>query len=271
MRQLTILVPYQNRKSYLDVFLSEVPKYLERVNGITDYSIYVAEQQSPDRFNLALSRNVAALAALSDGVAGYLVFHDVDIIPVDHIDYGPCGFNVSWFLSAGSCKIEAADFVKANGYNPDFVGWGDEDVEFYHRLIYMGSDLRQWHRLPESQEAVAINLEWPEMSDDKSLVWSKSYFGYKTTGPRFVSYRGAASDREFERYNKFADFLDAGQQARNHELCNWMRAFSAAEKSSYIARNGLNRVRLNRAVRRTCGRIRWISYQTEDVLVPSAL
>jgi hypothetical protein len=61
MRQLTILVPYQNRKSYLDIFLSEVPKYLERVNGITDYAIYVAEQQSPDRFNLALSRNVAAL------------------------------------------------------------------------------------------------------------------------------------------------------------------------------------------------------------------
>jgi beta-1,4-galactosyltransferase 1 len=270
MRQLTILVPYQNRKSYLDIFLSEVPKYLERVNGITDYAIYVAEQQSPDRFNLALSRNVAALAALSDGVAGYFVFHDVDIIPLSHIDYGPRGFNVTWFLSAGSCKIAATDFVKANGYNPDFVGWGDEDVEFYHRLSYMGSDFREWHRISESRQAVAINLEWPEMSDDEALVWSKRYFGYETMGPRFVSYRCPANDRKFNRYDKFTDFWGAGQQERNHDLWNWMRALPGGEKSSYIGRNGLNRVRLNRAVRRTWGRIRWISYQTEDVLVPRA-
>jgi len=68
--QLAILVPYRNRERYLDIFLSEVPKYLERVNGITDYMIYVAEQQSQDLFNLALSRNVAARAALDDGVFG---------------------------------------------------------------------------------------------------------------------------------------------------------------------------------------------------------
>jgi len=29
---------------------------------------------------------------------------------------------VAWFLSAGSCKVMVADFVKANGYNPVFVG-----------------------------------------------------------------------------------------------------------------------------------------------------
>jgi N-terminal domain of galactosyltransferase len=96
---------------------------------------------------------------------------------------------VTWFLSAGSCKITATDFVKANGYNPDFVGWGDEDVEFYHRLSYLGSDLREWHRIPESRQAVAINLEWPELSDDEALAWSKRYFAYETSGPRFVSYR----------------------------------------------------------------------------------
>jgi hypothetical protein len=68
--QLAILVPYRNRKAYLDIFLREVPKYLERANGISDYVIYVAEQQSQDLFNLALSRNVAARAALDDGASG---------------------------------------------------------------------------------------------------------------------------------------------------------------------------------------------------------
>src|SRR5262249_25482805 len=176
--RLAILVPYRNRKAYLDIFLREIPAYLERANGINDYAIYVAEQQSPDRFNLALSRNVAARAALDDGASGYFVFHDVDIIPLHGIDYRPRGFNVAWFLSAGSCKVTTTDFVKANGYNPAFVGWGDEDVEFYHRLRHLGGDLREWHRLPESRLAVAINLEWPELPDDEALAWSRRYFGY---------------------------------------------------------------------------------------------
>ena len=72
--ELAILVPYRNRQAYLDIFLREVPKYLERANGISDYVIYVAEQQSQDLFNLALSRNVAARAALDDGMFGYFVF-----------------------------------------------------------------------------------------------------------------------------------------------------------------------------------------------------
>jgi hypothetical protein len=119
---LAILVPYRNRKRYLDIFLREVPSYLERKNGISNYTIYVAEQQSQDSFNLALSRNVAALAALDDGASGYFVFHDVDVIPLCGVDYRPHSFNVAWFLSAGSCKMTAADFVRANGYNPEFVG-----------------------------------------------------------------------------------------------------------------------------------------------------
>ena len=87
--RLVILVPYRDRKNYLDILLREVPCYVERANGISDYAIYVAEQQGEDLFNLALSRNVAARAALDDGVSGYFVFHDVDVIPVCGVDYGP--------------------------------------------------------------------------------------------------------------------------------------------------------------------------------------
>jgi len=93
--QLAILVPYRNRKAYLDIFSREVPAYLERANGISDYAIYIAEQQSQDLFNLALSRNVAARAALDDGMSGSFVFHDVDIIPLSGVDYGPRSFNVA--------------------------------------------------------------------------------------------------------------------------------------------------------------------------------
>jgi hypothetical protein len=262
--QLAILVPYRNRKSYLDIFLREVPRYLERANGISDYVIYVAEQQSQDLFNLALSRNVAARAALDDGASGYFVFHDVDVIPLCGVDYGPRSFNLAWFLSAGSCKVMVADFVRANGYNPDFVGWGDEDVEFYHRLEHVGSEVREWHRIAESRQAVIVNLEWPEMSEDEALSWSRRYFGHEASGPRFVPYR--TSCRSFQRYDKSRDFLGPGQQQRNHTLWDRMRALPADKKTSYIARTGLNRVRVDRAVRLIQDRIRWIKYQTADVL-----
>jgi N-terminal region of glycosyl transferase group 7/N-terminal domain of galactosyltransferase len=263
-RELAILVPYRNRKGYLDIFLREVPRYLERVNGISDYAIYVAEQQSQDLFNVALSRNVAARAALDDGTFGYFVFHDVDVIPLCGVDYGPRSFNVAWFLSAGSCKVMVADLVRANGYNPDFVGWGDEDVDFYHRLEHVGCEVREWHRIPESRQAVIVNLEWPEMSDDEALLWSRGYFGHEASGPRFVPYRTGC--RSFERYDKSRDFLGLGQQERNHALWNRVRALPPAEKTSYIARTGLNRVRIERAVRSTQDRVRRIKYQTEDVL-----
>jgi hypothetical protein len=263
--QLAILVPYRNRKRYLDIFLREVPSYLEHANGISDYVIYVAEQQSQDLFNLALSRNAAARAALDDGASGYFVFHDVDVIPLCGVDYGPRDFNVAWFLSAGSCKVMVADFVRANGYNPDFVGWGDEDVEFYHRLERVGCGVREWHRLPESRQAVIVNLEWPEISDEAALSWSRRYFGHEASGPRFVPYRARCPS--FERYDKSRDFLGLGQQERNHALWNRVRALPSGDKTSYIARNGLNRVSIDRAVRSTQDRIRWIKYQTGDVLI----
>jgi hypothetical protein len=265
-RELAILVPYRNRKGYLDIFLREVPSYLERVNGISDYRIYVAEQESQGLFNLALSRNAAARAALDDGASGYFVFHDVDVIPLCGVDYGPRSFNVAWFLSAGSCKVMVEDFARANGYNPDFVGWGDEDVEFYHRLEHVGCEVREWHRMPESRQAAVVNLEWPELSDEEALSWSRRYFGHEASGPRFVPpYK--AGYPGFERYDKSRDFLGLTQQERNHALWNRVRALPPGDKSSYIARNGLNRVRVDRAVRSTQDRIRWIRYQTEDVLV----
>ena len=45
-----------------------------------------------------------------------------------------------------------------------------------------------------------------------------------------------------------------------------MRTLPPEEKTSYIARNGLNRVRVDRAVRLAECRVRWIKYRTGDVL-----
>ena len=234
--RLAILVPYRDRARYLEVFARALPEYLERVNGIHDYAIYVAEQESPDLFNLSLSRNVAACAALADGGFDTFVFHDVDIIPVAGIDYRPRPFNVAWFLSAGSCKVGVSDFVRSNGYNPSFVGWGDEDVEFYHRLETVGATARDWRRSPESRAAVAMNLDWPELPDEASLRESQRYYGHRDAGPRFVTWSRAAHGHPLEPYDKSVGFLREDAARCAITPCGATCATSRARQSSPTCR-----------------------------------
>jgi hypothetical protein len=174
--ELAILVPFKNRERYLAHLLRGLPAYLERT-GVRDYHIYVAEQDGDDMLNVALARNVAAAFCLARAAYPTLVFHNVDVIPVENVDYG-FDHNQSWFLDAGSCKVRGRDFLSANGHNPAFVGWGGEDVEFYHRLDVLGLDCREWHREEGSRRAVVANLELPPLDDAGALDWSRHYFGH---------------------------------------------------------------------------------------------
>ena len=205
----------------------------ERANGISDYAIY-AEQQSRDLFNLALSRNVAARAALDDGASGSFSFHDVDIIPLRGVDYGPRSFNVAWFLSASSCKVMVADFVTANRCNPNFVVWGDEDEEFYHRLEHVGCAVKEWHRdTDSSRQAVVANLEWPEMSDEEAPRGLRATSGTRAPGlgSSPIGPAMAASKGTINR----ATSLDPQRRRRWRR----MRVLPPDDKSAYIARDEL--------------------------------
>ena len=102
----------------------------------------------------------------------------------------------------------------------------------------------------------------------KALSWSRGYFGHEASGPRFVPYRSGG--RSLVRYDKSRDFLGSGQQELNH-AGNRVRALPPDKKSSYITRNGLNRVSVDRAVRSIQDRIRWVQYRTQDVLDPITL
>ena len=108
------------------------------------------------------------------------------------------------------------------------------------------------------------NLEWPEMPDEEAPSWSQRYFGHESSEPRFVPQRTGYGS--FERDDKSSDFLGPSRQERNHALWHRVHALPPDEVTAYIARNGLNRVSVDRAVRSTQDRIRWIKYLTADVL-----
>ncbi len=64
-KKLAIVVPVKNRQAYLEVFLEAIPAYLENVNRLHDFKIFVAEQVDDVPFNLSLSRNVGAPGSAS--------------------------------------------------------------------------------------------------------------------------------------------------------------------------------------------------------------
>ena len=166
-KKLAIVVPVKNRQAYLDVFLEAIPAYLEKVNGLHDFKIFVAEQVDEVPFNLSLSRNIGARFALDEDRFDYLIFHDVDLIPVENIDYGYREKNVCWFMKAGTCKIHKQALLDANGYNPSIWGWCSEDYEFYSRVCDFGHQMETWHQIPESRNAVIVDLDMNPQTRDE--------------------------------------------------------------------------------------------------------
>jgi hypothetical protein len=201
---------------------------------------------------------------LADDVFEHLIFHDVDVIPIKNIDYRPRNYNVAWFMSAGTCKIPASAYRGANGYNARFVGWGDEDKEFYHHLSVLNFDVREWHRSDEAKDAVIMNLEWPAMSAAEALYRSRIYFGRDRMGPRFVPY--TSSTRVISRYDK-KDFFSPVHRRRNAKIWRDVYAMPPPEKAAYIRDNGMNLVDLAKiVVRQRTRNFVWIAYETSDVL-----
>ena len=97
-----VVVPYKNRPLYLELLLEHLPRYLEAVNGIADFTIFVAEQTSRRASSTWPSaETIGAAFALQEGRYDGFVFHNVDIIPLQNVDYRMPTHNVAWFLGRG--------------------------------------------------------------------------------------------------------------------------------------------------------------------------
>lgn len=133
-----IIIPYRDRALHKDILLNKLPEYIKNYHNLSDngydYKIIISEQKDNRIFNLSLARNFAALWAESNFKdITHFIFHDVDVVPIKNIDY-KTPETIIYFTNYGSIKIKNEDFFKVNGYNPVFMGWGEEDLEFMERL-----------------------------------------------------------------------------------------------------------------------------------------
>jgi hypothetical protein len=243
-KRFAIIVPIKDRDAYLEVFLDTVPRYLREVNRLQEFKIFVAEQDDEAPFNLSLARNVGARFALDEDRFDYLIFHDVDMIPVERVDYGYRPENISWFMSPGTCKIHVDAFRDANGYNPSIWGWCSEDYEFYCRVINAGHAITQWNHLPEAKGAVIVDLDMDPRSRDACIEHSRQFYGYEEDGPLRISSNLTETIRPRSQVPKQGWRMEQWHfdrlSTRHREIIEFLVSMPKRTRQQYASLYGLN-------------------------------
>ena len=139
--KLGVIVPYRKRPGHLRKFRESIESYLKD----QDYELIVVEQNDDLPFNRGKLLNIGFKYAIRKN-CDYVVFHDVDMLPVD-VDYSysdvpihlATGFTNSdreiFDTYFGGVTLFPVDlFKKVNGYSNEYWGWGFEDDDLLMRL-----------------------------------------------------------------------------------------------------------------------------------------
>ena len=147
-KKLGIIVPYRNRKEHLKEFTRRMQRYMERFD--IPYELIVVNQDNAKLFNRGMLLNIGFKFAKTKK-CDYVVFHDVDMIPVN-VDYSYSDHPVhlaNLFMNAdefskketfdtyfgGVTLFPVEDFEKINGYSNKYWGWGYEDTDLLYRCV----------------------------------------------------------------------------------------------------------------------------------------
>lgn len=137
MNKLGVIVPYRDRHEHLVTWTREVKHFLNSKN--INYNIIIVEQDNSSAFNRGMLCNIGFQNAVKRG-CNYVVFHDVDMIPVD-VDYSYSNTPVHLFNDqldfdsyfGGMTMFTVEDFKKINGFSNLYWGWGFEDDDLRYR------------------------------------------------------------------------------------------------------------------------------------------
>lgn len=153
MNKLGVIVPYRDRYEHLVSFKNSIIKHLT-LKGV-DFELIVVEQDNAAAFNRGKLLNIGFLEA-EKLKCNYVVFHDVDMIPID-ADYSysavPLHLATKFISSAKTKRIIFDEyfggvtmfptelFRRINGYSNEYWGWGFEDNDLLYRCKTFGIPL----------------------------------------------------------------------------------------------------------------------------------
>lgn len=165
--KLGIIIPYRDRANQLYEFKKEIGKHID-----FDYEVIVVEQLGDQDFNRGKLLNIGFVKAEELG-CDYVVFHDVDMIPVD-VDYSyedkpihliteldlPEGTSRTLFdeYFGGVTLFPSNIFRQINGYSNEYWGWGFEDDDLLLRCQENHIKLDRKKVIQKGREGVGLRF-----------------------------------------------------------------------------------------------------------------
>lgn len=188
---VAIIVPYRDREQHLPVFLKNLHPFLMKQQ--IEYGVYIVEQAAGSQFNRASLMNVGFVEALKQRNWDCMVFHDVDLLPMDDRNLYTCpdqprhmsvavdtfGFKLPYTsIFGGVSAMSVKQFRTVNGFSNSFWGWGGEDDDMSNRLKHVGFHIARY----------PINIaRYTMLSHKKEKANPKRYEKLNTGSKRFDS------------------------------------------------------------------------------------
>lgn len=146
---LYIIVPYRDRKANLDIFIKELPLYLDKYD--IKYTIIIVEQDDNKLFNRGLIKNIGFKFVLDNMSLkkAYFCFHDIDVLPIidsDKVNYTNPNNKIRHQYGLNFCLgcfflCSTYNFIKINGFPNNYWGYGMEDCTLQMRAQRMNIEI----------------------------------------------------------------------------------------------------------------------------------
>ena len=152
--RVAVIVPFRDRDQHLYIFLRHLHNILKRQE--LSYRILIIEQSDEYPFNRGKLMNVGYVEALKIAPFSCFVFHDVDLLPENDLNFYGCitsprhmsvaidkfDYKLPYKTIFGGVEMfTRSDFQKINGFPNGFWGWGAEDDNLYKRVVSIGLTL----------------------------------------------------------------------------------------------------------------------------------
>lgn len=189
--RVAVVVPYRDREQHLPVFLKNLHPFLMKQQ--IEYGVFIVEQAAGSQFNRASLMNVGFVEALKQKPWDCMVFHDVDLLPMDDRNLYTCpdqprhmsvavdtfGFKLPYTtIFGGVSAMTVKQFRTVNGFSNSFWGWGGEDDDMSNRLKHVGFHIARY----------PINIaRYTMLSHKKEKANPKRYEKLNTGSKRFDS------------------------------------------------------------------------------------
>lgn len=172
MSKLGVVVPYRNRRTHLNHFLTSIKNYLTEKQ--IEYELIIVEQADTKSFNRGKLLNIGVLKARDLG-CDYVALHDIDMLPID-VDYSPVRVPTHLatnFIEPDKIKkriifdeyfggvtlFPIEDYFHVNGYSNNYWGWGyeDDDLLFRCKENFIDFNTKQLPSIALSSAALYFN------------------------------------------------------------------------------------------------------------------